>query len=136
MTIRFLTQWNGYNDQSVASLESSLEASRVSGGIATYAIGPVRSSSVTNVVVSPSNTAAQNTALIQAALYAGGDIYIDGSGVILLDTRLVINSKSRIVFNQSIELKPSQSIGNLIVNKSWTLTPVSCAATWAGISGI
>jgi len=46
MTIRFLQQWNGYNDQSIASLGSTEEARLVGLGIATYRTRALKSGPV------------------------------------------------------------------------------------------
>ena len=86
---------------------------------------------VSSVYLSASNTGAVNSALIQAALNIGGTVNIDGSGVCLIDTTLVINSNTALYVSDLVTLRAGLSTtGALLKNKSYTLTPTTCVINY------
>jgi hypothetical protein len=95
-------------------------------------------------VLNDTSQAANNTTRINAALTAGGTIYVVGNGVAYINVPLIIGSNTRLVVDQGLTLRgyPSPTSSNMIQTAAFqrTATTVSmiqgtAAAFTASISG-
>ncbi|MDE3023661.1 MAG: hypothetical protein KGI54_17745, partial [Pseudomonadota bacterium] len=86
---------------------------------------------INNILLLNSNTASQNTAILQSALNNGGDIEIFGSGTFFINATLIINqSNTTLKLHQGVQIKGSVGTDNLLTTDRITATKSSVTVTW------
>ena len=80
------------------------------GGLSFNDAGALRVTDVNTVTLSSTNTATQNTALIQAALNSAGYVYVNGSGDCLINDTLIIPSRTKLTFSPLVNLKGDDTV--------------------------
>lgn len=89
------------------------------------------------VLLSSTNIAAQNTAIIQAALNNGGNVNLNGSGVFQINATLTIPSNTRLRLANSLTLQLAQNSNcNMLRNANWGSAQVLItSATYSAVNG-
>jgi len=78
---------------------------------------------INNVLLLTTNTAAQNTAIIQAALDAGGNVNVIGDGIRLINATLIIKSNTSLALSPDLILKLAPNTNtNMLRNAAWSGT--------------
>lgn len=84
--------------------------------------------------VSPSNTASENTAALQAALDVGGVVTLEGAGTYLINDTLFLPSNTHLRLGKNTEIKQASGVHkNQFRNKNFGEQD---GTTWIGISSI
>lgn len=103
--------------------------------------------STANVIISSSNTATQNTTILQTALNSANYVYVNGSGDCLINDTLIIPSRTKITFSPLINLKGDDTvphftmlrIGNVGLTgsrtSSWNFQPICHSAVTSQSTG-
>ena len=87
------------------------------------------------VYLSSSNTASQNTAVIQAALNSAGEINITGDGTFLVNDTLRYYSNSVINISKDVILKQAPNTDkNMLIANGYYDTGTAVTLTWNGTS--
>lgn len=104
-------------------------------------------SPVTVVTLYTTNTAEQNTALIQAALNSANYVYVNGSGDCLINDTLIIPSRTKLTFAPLVNLKGDDTVPHFTMLRfgqvgltgsrasSWNFQPVCHSAVTSQATG-
>lgn len=87
------------------------------------------------VTVFPNDTtqASSNTAAIQAALNAAGDVRIEGSGVVYVNAPLSISSNTRLLISPAITIRQASGTNQyMIANAAFSRAWNTVSLTWNG----
>ena len=72
------------------------------------------SGSALTVSISSSNTATQNTTILQTALNSANYVYVNGSGDCLINDTLIIPSRTKLTFAPLVNLKGDDTVPHKI----------------------